>query len=115
MAKYSSRNAPRDRLVWGYAYSTNDNEKSMSLRKEPVLGVIKTEGGRYWKDEFYELKRNWKTLDDVKKSSKVYADSRSYADTLEEAIEGYNEKVLYQISKLEELITECKKDIIGGR
>ena len=103
--KYNSSNAPIDVPIWGCAYSTTDSEKSMSLKKEPVLGMIKIYYGRKY---FYELKKNG----EIKPSSKVYHYSRSYADTLEECIEVYNKKVDNQIKFLQGLIDKCIEDKI---
>lgn len=102
--KYERRDhAPINTPIWGCAYKTNDSEKGMSLKKEPVLGMIVQEFGHKY---FYELKKNG----EIKKSSKVYYYSRQYADTLEESIEIYNDAVESQIKLLEELIDNCKKD-----
>lgn len=102
--RYFSHQAPSDTDLWAYAYSTNNSEKSMALKKEPVLGQIKGEG-------YYRMFHEYKRDGQLKKSS-VKAHSRRYADTEQEAIEGYNKLVNNQIQKLEELIAEYTKDII---
>ena len=107
---YMSDNVPLNTVVWACAYSTNDSEKSMALRKEPVQGkVIQTNRGGGWRDkEFFEIKKNG----ELKKSSRVYADSRRYADTYEECIELYNSLVNNQINRLKALIAKCEEDLI---
>lgn len=105
--KYNSGNAPMGVPIWGCAYSTNDSEKTMGLIKEPVLGIIKREGLRVY---FYELKKNG----ELKTSGRVYSSSRAYADTLEESIEVYNQKVDNQIKLLQGLIDKCAEDKING-
>lgn len=93
--------------VWACAYSTNNTEKTMALRKKPVLGIIKKD--KVWKSGvFYELKRSG----ELKKSSGVKIDARHYANTEEESKKIYNTLVQEQINKLEELINICKGDLI---
>lgn len=99
--KYEScSRAPKNVPIWGCAYKTTYDEKGMSLKKEPVLGMIKEDGF------FYELKKNG----DIKKSNRVLYHSRQYADTLEECVEIYNEAVEKQINLLQTLINNCEKD-----
>lgn len=100
--RYSWRSVPKNKEIWACAYSTNNTEKSMALRKKPVKGMVQGE-------LFYEMGKNGK----IKKSSPVSDSSRSYADTEEECIEMYNEKVNYQIKTLEGLIEKCREDLIG--
>jgi len=103
MKYYNFIQAPLNTPLWGCAYETTDSEKRLSLKKEPVKGIIVIEYGYRF---FYELKKNG----EIKKSSKVYSSSRIYADTLEESIEMYNEKIDSQIQFLEGLIQNCVKD-----
>ncbi|HSQ89790.1 hypothetical protein [Romboutsia sp.] len=99
--KYSWMDVPKKKEVWACAYSTNNTEKSMALRKTPVRGIV--DGGL-----FYEIGKTGK----IKKSGSVSAYARSYADTEEECIEIYNSKVNNQITFLEKLIEECKSNLI---
>lgn len=92
-------------IVWAYAYSTNSTEKSMALKKEPVKGVIKNDKNTYY---FYEFKKNG----ELKKSSRVYLSSRSYALTEEDAIKEYNEDVMRQVRFLDDLKERCMKDLV---
>lgn len=101
---YTSSNAPRDRDVWAFAYSTNNTEKSMALKKKPVLGRVVGTG---WGAKFYEYKRNG----ELKKTC-VSASARDYADTEQEAIETYNQHVNFQIGRLQDLINQCVEDLI---
>ena len=107
---YMSDNVPLNTVVWACAYSTNDSEKSMALRKKPVQGIVTpTENNFRWRSkEFTELKKNG----ELKKSSRVYADSRRYADTYEECVELYNSLVNNQINRLKALIAKCEEDLI---
>lgn len=86
--------------VWACAYETSNTEKSLSLKRTPVYGIVR---GR----EFYELKK-----DGEPKSKGVYIYSRKYADTKEESIAIYNGLIDNQITFLHSLIRNCEKDRI---
>lgn len=107
--KVMTRDLPRNIPLWGYAYSVNDTEKSMGLKKPPVLGEIVEIPRKYSYDLcFVEYKKNG----GLKMSSKVYAQSRRYASTYEEAVREYNDLVQRQIAKLERLIDNHNLDLI---
>lgn len=114
MAIYDYRNAPLDTELWACAYDTNNTEKSMATKREPVLGKLINDNSVYYGyATFYELKRNGQ----IKKTGKVASWSRHYADTYEECIELYNSLIDKQIEKLEKLIAnhkENKLDVIGS-
>lgn len=97
----NSLKAPKNKVIWGCAYSTNNTEKTMALRKKPVKGIIKD-------SNFYELKKNG----EPKKSGVVHMSARDYADTETECIELYNQKVQKQIDFLHKLADSCKEDLI---
>lgn len=112
MAIYNYRNAPLDTELWACAYDTNNTEKSMATKREPVLGKLINDGEYYGYATFYELKRNGQ----IKKTGKVASYSRYYADTFEECVELYNSLIDKQIEKLEQLMTNHKQnklEVIG--
>lgn len=93
---YNHRNLPsnlKSKELWAFDYATNGTEKSMGLKAKPYKCVIKQEYGR---DYVYALDKNDKPL----KSKSVQTSSRHYAETYEEAIEGYNKLVDKQIDFL---------------
>ena len=94
-------------LVWACAYSTNDTEKSMALKKKPVLGKLMGTGYGC-STQFYEVNKKG----EIKKSGSVYPYSRQYADTAQECIQLYNRLVMNQINFLKNLITDCEGDFI---
>ena len=91
-------------IVWGCAYATNDNEKSLALSKKPVLGIVSLVGY----GSFRELRKDGKP-----KATKVAVYSRHYAETEEESAKVYNALVLYQIEILQGLVDNCRKDLIS--
>lgn len=91
--------------VWACAYSTTKTEKNMALKQKPVYGIIKKDG-RYLK--FFPYNKQGKII----KSKGVGIDSRTYTRTENEAIQIYNSYVQKQIAFLEELINNCKSDLI---
>lgn len=97
---------PLNTEIWACAYSTNNTEKSMALRKKPVKGIIKQDG---FYDYFFEYKKDGKTL---KKSGAIKHTGRQYADTYEECVELYNTLVDKQITVLQELFDKCMDDYI---
>lgn len=85
-------------IVWGYAYDTETVGETLTLRKEPVKGIIlKNESTkpRSFRDDyhFYEVNEKGK----IKKSTKVRVTNRRFADTWEEAVIGYNNLVQKQV------------------
>lgn len=103
--RFGSPQPPKNVPIWGCAYEATYSKEGMSLKKEPVLGMIVDEG---WRTFFYELKKNG----DIKKSSKVYSHSRIYADTLDECIELYNDTIDSHVRHLKILIEESELDKI---
>lgn len=106
MIYYDYNKIPKNTPIWGFAYSKHPNKESSSTKKKPVLGVIDGDGC-WWDVKFYELKK-----DGTRKKGSVCATSRCYADTYEEAVEGYNQKVSSAISKLEQMIEKNREDYI---
>lgn len=105
---YNYNNVPRDTKVWACAYSTNGTEKSMALSKRPVLGIVVGDKNHWTGAKFYEIGRNG----EIKKSSRVWASARVYADTFEECAREYNSRVKHQIDFLESLKQKCLSDMI---
>lgn len=96
---------PLGEVVWGFAYDSDTLGTTVTLKKEPVQGVIlknETDKPRSWRDDyhFYEIGKSGK----IKKSSKVRVRSRWYARTEEDAIKGYNNLIEIHIKKLQEQI-----------
>jgi hypothetical protein len=105
---YTWRDAPRDIILWACAYATNNSEKGMALKKLPVQGKIIGNGELFYHQSFYETNK----LGEIKKSTRVYAESRIYADTYEESVEIYNDLVDKHITFLKGLIEICNNDKI---
>lgn len=105
---YNYIDAPRGVMLWAFAYSTNKSEKSLHLKKEPVKGKIIQET---YGCKFYEINKKGNVI----KSKKVHIWSRTYADTYEEAIAGYNEQINEQIELLRCLMEDCKNDLISSK
>lgn len=87
-------------IIWGYAYDTDTVGATLTLRKEPVEGVIlKNESTkpRSFRDDyhFYEVNKKGQ----IKKSTKVRVSNRNYAKTREEAVMGYNDLVQNQVDR----------------
>ena len=101
----SSTKVPKDVPVWGCAYGTNKDKKSMATSKKPVLGIVK---GKGWYCYFYELKKDGT----LKESSRVNLISRYCADTYEESVEIYNELVMNKVQQLLDLAQEHKTNLI---
>ena len=105
---YTEYNVPRGKEIWACAYSTNGTEKSMALKKQPVLGMVIDEENTWKGAKFYEIGKNGK----IKKSSGVNVSARVYADTFEECVIEYNARVQYQIDFLEALKKRCLDDML---
>lgn len=115
MAVLDIREIKENTKCWGFAYSTNNTEKSMSTRCKPVLGMIVVDTSDYYYNtsnshryySFHELKKNGEI-----KSTSVRATSREYADCKEDAIVRYNELVEYQVQFLLGLVDKTLDDKI---
>lgn len=106
--KIDIQDITEDTIVWGYAYSTNNTEKSMSLICKPVKGMIVVDKSKYHsRSMFHELKK-----DGTPRSTSVRGWSRNYTDNEAEAIKEYDILVQKQIDFLFELIGKCAKDRI---
>ena len=110
-----NNNPPIDKVLYAFAYYKNESKETNGLIAKPYKCIIKTDEElrqrkikRGWGNEFcVKLKRNG----DLSKSL-VHYDSRSYADTYEEAVDGYNKLVTKCNDKLRKLIEENNKDRI---
>lgn len=105
---YTYLDAPHNTQLWAVAYNIDDNRTQCALRKKPVRGIIRVHD-RFRIGVFYECNKDSLTL---KKSGKVYASSREYADTYEEAVELYNYLVDNAIADLNTRIEEMEQDKI---
>lgn len=111
MARYTTRKQSGTlalgRSIWAYAFTTDSHEKDMLLRQEPVLGEI-TEG-KYGSLYFTPYRKDGNGL---ASSRAVKLESRHYADTLEEAIDGYNAEVKAQIEWHRQCIGDLEKQML---
>lgn len=110
---YEYTKLPLNEVVWGYAYDADTTSKTVTLKKEPVQGIIVKNDStrlRSWRDDyfFYELSKDGKP----KKSSKVRARNREYAFTKDEAIELYNERINCNARKFLDLAVFHKGNLI---
>lgn len=72
--KIDIKTITEDTVVWGYAYSTNNTEKSMGLICKPVKGIIVVNHLNLWsRNMFHELKK-----DGTPKRTNVRVYSREY-------------------------------------
>ncbi len=99
-------------VVWACAYRTNNTEKSMALKQKPIQGVImkNVKSSRYSRNLLYFVPYNAKG--NPVKSKAVLVDSRTYARTEKESTVIYNRYVQHQIDFLQELLSDCKADLI---
>lgn len=72
--------------VWACAYCLNKTNTELYLRCEPVFGVIKDISP--YRKLFFPLKKNGEL-----KNKGIGLDARDFADTYEECVDLYNEKV----------------------
>jgi hypothetical protein len=104
---YDKFTVPINKIIYGFAYETNNTEKGMYYKKEPILGiVVQSQHGNL--KYFYEINKKHEII----KSKKVNSWSRHYADTYSEALEGYNKLIENHIKFLNELIKNHQKDLI---
>lgn len=82
-------------VVWAYAFKETHTKDGMRLKQKPVKGRVT---GR----RFIPFKKNSQT--EYAMSKAIAVDSRNYADTEAEAIEGYNELI-------SRIIMQHEKDI----
>ena len=86
--------------IWAFAYK--EDERALNLMCKPVKGRIKED------DYFYEYKVNGKDL--KKNGVSIYA--RFFADTYEEAVEGFNKLVRTRIESLKDEISKLEDMLI---
>lgn len=110
MATYAPRSrhefpdSIQNRPIWACAYDFNNDDDRARLRQKPVKGVIRRDGRRF---VFYILKK-----DGGPRQNGVSANSRVYADTYEECVELYNQKVQARIDRLQAMIQSTTKDFL---
>lgn len=105
---YTYLDAPRNTPLWAVAYHIDYNRTRYALRKKPVRGIIRMDD-KFAIGMFCEYKKDSLEL---KKSGEVYASSREYADTYEEAVELYNHLIDSAITYLNTRIEEMEQDKI---
>ena len=97
---HNVREIPDGKDIWAFAYK--EDERALNLMCKPVKGRIKED------DYFYEYKVNGKDL--KKNGVSIYA--RFFADTYEEAIEGFNKLVRTRIESLKDEISKLENILI---
>ena len=104
---------PTFKPVYGFAYNINNDTEHKRLSCKPELGeVVDATDNRfpyYYNETFVPYKKDGKTF---KQSGHVNAYSRYYADTYEEAVEGYNMLVQKRIDILNEMAKQAEGDKI---
>lgn len=98
--------------LWAFDYATNNTEKSMGLKAKPYKCKFKTWSSGEVKagDDCCKVKNNG----EIASSGRVRADSRRYALTEQEAIDGYNELVDELVGFLVRMAKVYESDKIGG-
>ena len=89
----------KDKDIWAFAYK--EDERALNLLCKPIKGQIKD-------ITFYEYKSNGKNL--KKNGTKIC--SRYFADTYEEAANGFNVLISQRIESLREEISRLEDMII---
>ena len=96
--------------IWACAYAFNNDKDTMGLKQEPIYGIISRPKGS-WRAFFVPFKKNSSGL---ATSKKVLIDSRDYADSYDECLEVYNERIQQKIRWFNQRIEEIKNDLITG-
>ena len=86
--------------IWAFAYQ--EDERALNLKCKPVKGKIKED------KHFYEYKANSKDL----KKNGVTTYARFFADTYEEAVEGFNKLIRTRIRSLKDEIYKLEDMLI---
>lgn len=85
--------------IWAFAYDFNNELNGARLICPPILGELANDG------KFYEYKKG---TTEKKKSGAVSRQSRMYADTYAEAVNGYNQLIQNRIDQLNGMIAEAE-------
>ena len=88
---------------WAFAYK--EDERALNLICKPIKGRIMDSA---FSKKFYEYKKDGKTL----KTNGVNIESRCYADTYEEAVDGFNRLVKNRIKSLKNEIRRLEDMLI---
>ena len=104
-------NLPINKPIYGFAYDVNNDTEHRRLNCLPVLGeIIHNKSCNRWSNYvFVPYKKGTKQKC---KSGIVDFNSRTYADTYEEAVEMFNELVQKRIDELNRMANEAIKDMI---
>lgn len=100
---YDLNDLPIDKPIWAFAYTIKNDTAQRTYYSLPVCGEINEHG----------VFRPYKKNGDLSGSKYYNFNSRSYADTYEEAVEMYNELVQKRIDRLKAAIEDAKKDFIA--
>lgn len=103
---YYSASVPLNTPLWAFAYDVDNNVDRRIAICQPVRGEVIQEGK---KKRFYSYYKNTNKL---KTTNSVRVASRNYAETKDEAIEGYNLLIQNRISSLHSEIMNAQKDFI---
>ncbi len=99
---YDLNNLPINKPIWAFAYTIKHDTAQRTYYSLPVRGEINKHG----------TFRPYKKKGDLSGSKYYNFNSRSYADTYEEAAEMYDELVQKRIDRLKAAIEDAKKDFI---
>lgn len=100
---YDLNDLPINKPIWAFAYTIKNDTAQRTYYSSPVCGEINEHG------VFHPYKKNG----DLSGSKYYNFNSRSYADTYEEAVDMYNELVQKRIDRLKAAIEDAKKDFIA--
>lgn len=103
---YYSASVPLNTPLWAFAYDVDNNVDRRVAISKPVRGEVIKEGEKRRFYSYYKNTNKLKTVGGVKVSS------RNYAETKDEAVEGYNLLVQNRISSLHSEIMNAQKDFI---
>ena len=97
----NAEDIPTNKDIWAFAYK--EDERALNLMCKPVKGRIKED--KY----FYEYKVNGRDL--KKNGVTIYA--RLFADTYEEAVDGFNKLVKIRIKSLKDEVSKLENMLIA--
>lgn len=125
------RNLIPQSIIWGCNYSHTSTEKAMHYCAKPVKGMITVANSKAKEEKifhdnslqysrqtagfFVPFKKNahGTTLDDLAWSKAVTIEARLYADTEDEAIELYNNKVIATVKQMLNIAKNDANEIIN--
>lgn len=104
--------AKNQTVLYACAYKVNNENLSVNLMQQPIKGVLIHDPSKNQYETQYIAFAPFDKRNQPRKSGRVDYGARLYADTLEESIELFNEKVNERKRHLEALIQDCNDTFI---